>query len=257
MFLQCCPDLMIVQSELKNKQHMHVAFTWWIIKYVCLLDSYADRQFSATATSDPAGEKNLYIMWNVPYVTDHSICLFLFVFLLKKTNSKVIQHFGCCRKPAAESSRLLTSFDDITIGNRLKPPPSCINFEKKTIKLGSSKAASNSVNKPDSTSALHNKTATVSTSPKVIKLNRSTSSSSDPKSPPSPHKTISLSKTVKLINSHLSGSGQEVGAKLASKSEDAKKEEQPMVNAYSFAKSPMYHLFHPSHLQSDTLHCMC
>ena len=202
------------------------------------------------------GKKSVcYVECSVCYRSQHlpfSLC-----FLLKKTNSKVIQHFGCCRKPAAESSRLLTSFDDITIGNRLKPPPSCINFEKKTIKLGSSKAASNSVNKPDSTSTLHNKTATVSTSPKVIKLNRSTSSSSDPKSPPSPHQTISLSKTVKLINSHLSGSGQEVGAKLASKSEDAKKEEQPMVNAYSFAKSPMYHLFHPSHLQSDTLHCMC
>ncbi|KAK7108169.1 ashwin-like [Littorina saxatilis] len=130
---------------------------------------------------------------------------------------------------SAEYSRPVTSFDGVAVGNRLKPPPSCINFEKKVIKLGGSSTTQSPSNTANTTGLkVKDDTGTTgSTSPKVIKLGRSTSASSDPKSPTSPKKTISVNKTVKLINSHLSPSG-DIESKKFDATHNASKGEQPM-----------------------------
>ncbi|KAK3098529.1 hypothetical protein FSP39_020367 [Pinctada imbricata] len=121
------------------------------------------------------------------------------------------------------SSRLLTSFSDPSgsVGNRLKPPPSCIDHAKKTIKL--SAKTNNSPLKKSETggSDTNNKTKDISgtvnsSGKKKIKLisfsspSSSTSASPSPtaKSPTSKSPTkegnIDMKKTVCLINKHLS-----------------------------------------------------
>lgn len=110
------------------------------------------------------------------------------------------------KKPSDGSSRLLTSFDGISLGSRLKPPPSCINSEKKVIKLGSSRSSG------DSSDAPHITSTSPTTGSKIIRLNRTSSSSSQEEVKfPTVSKTITHNKTVKLINCHISGSGDASG----------------------------------------------
>jgi hypothetical protein len=79
---------------------------------------------------------------------------------------------------------------------------------------------------------------------KVIKQNRSSSSSSkEAESPTSPTKTISLNKTVKLINSHLKTPSNDGDANDDRKKEDS--EEQPMVcrEKFQYIFSMQFHQF--------------
>ncbi|XP_021355339.1 ashwin-like [Mizuhopecten yessoensis] len=118
------------------------------------------------------------------------------------------------------NSRFITSFNDPSKAeSRLKPPPSCIDLTKKTIKLGSS-------SKPSATENNDSKNDTDSPpTKKKIKLITFSSSEITPTvcikekspaiSPPvtSPTKDVLISriKTISLINQHLTTS--ETGAK--------------------------------------------
>lgn len=90
-----------------------------------------------------------------------------------------------------KSSGLVTSFGQITKSERIKPPPSCIDTEKKTVKLSSN------ISSPQSTN-----TAESSVSPTDAKKSRTqiTAPSSVTK-----EATIGGFKTsVNVINKHLS-----------------------------------------------------
>ena len=108
-------------------------------------------------------------------------------------------HFCFSVSRQSSGSGLVTSFEHLkgSSGDRLKPPPSCVNYDKKTVKLGSTVSAS-----PKLTS-------------KLDKLSLSKNkSSSDPNSD-SPEKKVKLndfvkkdsenlkSKTIKLINKQI------------------------------------------------------
>ncbi|KAL8578092.1 hypothetical protein ACOMHN_055412 [Nucella lapillus] len=129
------------------------------------------------------------------------------------------------KKSTAEpSSRLLTSFEaGPPAGDRLKPPPSCINFDKKVIKLGGSRTSSDSPSSTitSPTSVNSSSESSVGGAFRVIKLN--CSPSGDAKSPTCAPETVTVNKTIKLINSHISGSGDS-----AKKSHNGSRDEQPM-----------------------------
>lgn len=163
------------------------------------------------------------------------ILLDLYIIILKKSPIII---FVCFRKktPADSSSHLLTSFDDISLTTRLKPPPSCINFEKKVIKLSSSNSAptTNSLSSPP-----QNKTKNTPSSFQLQKITINQTSSSgttnEEKSSTPKKKIVSLSKTVKEINSHLDAAGdaerntksQKVKRKATVSS--AKPQEEPLI----------------------------
>lgn len=139
------------------------------------------------------------------------------------------------KSSADSSSRLLSSFNITSHGERLKPPPSCIDYSKKKISLSSknkteiniaSQLENTNLNSDsrenDDTQTLRKKIVKITLnssstdSPKRIRLNSSSSSlscdqnnSSDSSkrvklnSPTSPGKEASFKSTVGLINKHL------------------------------------------------------
>ncbi|XP_076444762.1 ashwin-like [Babylonia areolata] len=124
------------------------------------------------------------------------------------------------KKAMPEPSRQLTSFEGHTAGNRLKPPPSCVNFDKKVIKLGGSRPSGESHSPSAGQNNVSDSSASTTTppSPRIIKLNRTSSGdakSPTDKSPTSAPQTVTLNKTIKLINSHLSGSGNSAKKSLS------------------------------------------
>ena len=99
----------------------------------------------------------------------------------------------------SSGSGLVTSFDHLksSSGDRLKPSPSCVNFDKKTVKLGSNVFASPKL------------------SSKLDKLSLSKNKSSDDANTDSPEKKVKLNdsdkkdsdnlktNTIKLINKQI------------------------------------------------------
>lgn len=113
--------------------------------------------------------------------------------------------FLCCRR----STGFVTSFSlPSPTGDRLKPPPNCIDFKKKTIKLNSSSSSSSS-STTSSTSSSSPNTDRVSTSLNRLKLNTSKNSTSENLS--------GTVKKIKLVNN---------AAKSPDKSEIKKSEEK-------------------------------
>ena len=140
------------------------------------------------------------------------------------------------RKSSADSSsRLLSSFNITSHGERLKPPPSCIDYSKKKISLSSNNKTEQNIasqlentnlnsdsRENDVTQTLRKKIVKITLnssstdSPKRIRLNSSSSSllcdqnnSSDSakkvklNSPTSPSKEASFKSTISVINKHL------------------------------------------------------
>ncbi|XP_060068363.1 ashwin-like [Ylistrum balloti] len=112
------------------------------------------------------------------------------------------------------NSRLISSFNDPSKGERLKPPPSCIDFNKKTIKLGSGPKSSptqDNVTKGESDSQSESpkkkiKLITFSSSEKTSALSnkgKSPAISSPVTSPTKMDISVNKTKTVCLINKHL------------------------------------------------------
>ncbi|XP_046335581.2 ashwin-like [Haliotis rufescens] len=98
----------------------------------------------------------------------------------------------------SSSSRFLTSFSDPSKGggDRLKPPPSCIDTSRKVIKLGSGSKSTTPASPTKSTSQ------DVSTlSKKIVKITMSATSDSE-------EKKQSRNSTIKLINKHLESPSQ-------------------------------------------------
>ena len=100
-----------------------------------------------------------------------------------------------CRQ--SSSGGLVTSFEHLKgAGDRLKPPPSCINLDKKTIKFGSNSGSPNISSSLNKLSIVKNKSTSESNSDspeKRIKLNKSQGVlDSDLKS-----------NTIKLINKQM------------------------------------------------------
>ncbi|KAJ8314469.1 hypothetical protein KUTeg_006619, partial [Tegillarca granosa] len=84
------------------------------------------------------------------------------------------------------NSRFMSSFKDPSSHDRLKPPPSCINFERKKIKLSSSTSSS----KPNGET--HKVTNEITSSIKSVKLKSDNNNQ--------------MKKTIRLINSHIATS---------------------------------------------------
>ena len=130
------------------------------------------------------------------------------------------------RKSHAESgSRLLTSFSESSsVADRLKPPPSCIDFNKKTIKIGSTSSSkaqkiSEKLTKspPASSDSGKNSINSVKEEGSIVKTGKKkitpiTFSSSSPLCAKSPSPTkdsgLDMKKTINLINKHLNVDGK-------------------------------------------------
>ncbi|XP_033739652.1 ashwin-like [Pecten maximus] len=114
------------------------------------------------------------------------------------------------------NSRFITSFNDPSKAeNRLKPPPSCIDFKKKTIKLGSSLKPSPTHDndcKGDTDSQPGKKKiklisfSSSETSPTLSPKEKSPAISPPVTSPTKKDFSMNKSKTIGLINKHLADS---------------------------------------------------
>ncbi|XP_041352471.1 ashwin-like [Gigantopelta aegis] len=102
------------------------------------------------------------------------------------------------KKSDIASSRFMSSFDPSSSQSRLKPPPSCVNFDKKVVKLGSGTKLSSPTNNSSSGSSVTGLTK------KIVKITMDSSPSSETKPQDDKcKKTVSLKKTIKAINSHI------------------------------------------------------
>ncbi|XP_046570899.1 uncharacterized protein LOC124279141 isoform X2 [Haliotis rubra] len=120
----------------------------------------------------------------------------------------------------SSSSRFLTSFSDPSKGggDRLKPPPSCIDTSRKVIKLGS---GSKSTTPGSPTKSVSQDDSTLSK--KIVKITMSPTSDSKEKKP-------STNSTIKLINKHLECPSQGKLSKVKENGDVEMKDVQESIN---------------------------